>query len=181
MIRIRVSPREFTRLEKLFQTTSDSKLRHRLQIVLMAHRGRPRQDIATDLGIHRRSVTRWLNAYCDAGLEGLQPRSARGNSAAIPDTLAEEIRQWVIQGPVACGLDRANWTHAELADHLYKTHGIRTSRSAVQRFCQKIGIRVYRPTYHYLRGDPTKQEVAKQEIADRKKSGSRRNRLAFSG
>ena len=67
----------------------------------------------------------------------------------------------MIDGPAKQGLDRANWTHAELADHLLKTHGIRTSRSAVQRFCRKIGIRLYRPTYRYLRGDPAKQAQAR--------------------
>jgi hypothetical protein len=52
----------------------------------------------------------------------------------------------VIDGPAQQGLDRAGWTHAELADHLLKTHGIHTPRSAMQRFCAKIGIRQYRPT-----------------------------------
>ena len=38
----------------------------------------------------------------------------------------------------------------------------------MQRYCRKIGIRVYRPTYRYLRGKPEKQEVAKQDIAELK-------------
>ena len=80
--------------------------------------------------------------------------------------LADEVRQWVIDGPTAQGLDRANWTHEELADHLRKTKGIQTSRSAVQRFCVKIGIRLYRPTYRYERGDPDKQARAKEDLAD---------------
>ena len=52
----------------------------------------------------------------------------------------------MIEGPAKQGLDRANWTHEELADHLLETTGIKTSRSAMQRFCGKIDIRVYRPT-----------------------------------
>jgi transposase len=169
MIHVQLPQSEAERLERLFQSTDDRKLRDRLQIVLMAHRGRPRQDIATDLGIHRRSVTRWLNAYCEGGLDHLRPRKAKGNTAKIPASLADEIRRWVIDGPTEQGLDRAGWTHEELADHLLKTHGIQTSRSAVQRFCAKIDIRVYRPTYRYLRGDPEKQAQAKQDIADLKK------------
>ena len=80
--------------------------------------------------------------------------------------LADDVRRWVIDGPDQQGLDRANWTHEELADHLRKTRGIQTSRSAVQRFCAKIGIRLYRPTYHYERGDPAKQAAAKDDLAD---------------
>ena len=175
MIRIQLPQGEAERLETLFQATSDRKLRDRLQIVLMAHRGRARQDIALDLGIHRRSVTRWLNAFTDGGLDALRPRKAQGAPGKIPPELAGEIRQWVIGGPAACGLDRANWTHEELADHLYKTHGIKTSRSAMQRFCSRIDIRPYRPTYRYLRGDPEKQAQAKQDIAELKKKPRRAN------
>ena len=132
----------------------------------MAHRGRVRQDIAADLGVHRRTVTRWIKAYCAGGLDGLSPKKAKGKPSPIPLSLADELRQWVIDGPAKRGLDRANWTHEELADHLFKTKGIRTSRSAVQRFCAKIGIRLYRPTYRHERGDPAKQAKAQQEIGD---------------
>ena len=62
MIRIHLPPAEAERLDALFRSTADRKLRDRLQIVLMAHRGRPHKDIARDLGIHRIGVTRWLNA-----------------------------------------------------------------------------------------------------------------------
>jgi hypothetical protein len=80
--------------------------------------------------------------------------------------MTEEVRRWVITGPAEQGLDRANWTHAELADHLRKAHGISASRSAMQRFCRKAGIRLYRPTYRFLRGDPVKQAEARDELAD---------------
>ena len=181
MIRIQLPQAEADRLEGLFRTTQDRKLRDRLQVVLMAHRGRAHQDIAADLGIHRIGVTRWLNAYCQGGLDGLLPKQAKGKAANIPDALADQVRRWVIDGPAACGLDRANWTHEELADHLLKTHGIKTSRSAMQRFCSKIDIRPYRPTYRFLRGDAAKQEAAKEDLAALKKSAGRRAGAAEPG
>jgi len=170
MIRIQLPQAEADRLEGLFRSTKDRKLRDRLQIILMAHRGRARKDIATDLGIHPIGVTRWLNAYCERGLDGLLPKKAKGNKAKIPAPMADAIRRWVLDGPAACGLDRANWTYEELADHLLKTHGIRTSRSAMHRFCSKIDIRPYRPTYRFLRADPAKQEKAKEDRDGLKKS-----------
>jgi transposase len=166
VIRIQLPATEANRLDTLFRSTDDPKFRVRLQIVLMAHRGRARQDIAADVGVHRKTVTRWINAYCEDGLDGLRPKKAKGTPGKIPKDLADEIRQWVIDGPVPQGLDRANWTHEELADHLHKTKGIRTSRSAVQRFCSAIDIRLYRPTYRHERGNPQKQAQAKEELAD---------------
>lgn len=166
MIRVQLPATEAERLDALFRSTEDHKLRVRLQIVLMAHRGRARQDIATDLGVHRKTVTRWINAYCDAGLDALWPKKAKGTPGKIPATLADEVQRWVIKGPADQGRDRANGTHEELADHLLKTKGIRTSRSAAQRFCSKIDIRLYRPTYRYDRGDPVKPAQAKEDRAD---------------
>lgn len=166
MIRIQLPSAEAERLDALFRSTQDRKLRDRLQIVLMAHRGRARQDIAADLGVHRKTVTRWLNAYCADGLGALRPRKAKGQPGHIPASLAGELRQWLIDGPAKQGLDRANWTHEELADHLLKVKGIRTSRSAVQRFCSGIGIRLYRPTYRHLRGDAAKQARAREDLSD---------------
>jgi len=173
VIRLQLPPDEVERLEQAFRSAASRKLRDRLQIVLLAHRGRKHQDIATDLCVHRRSVQRWLNAYLERGLDALVPRKAAGAPGKIPADLGDEIRRWVIGGPLGQGLDRANWTHAELADHLLKTHGIRTSRSAMHRFCSRIGIRPYRPTYRYLRGDPQKQARAKEDIAALKKGRPR--------
>jgi transposase len=164
MIHVRLSEREAQRVEAEFRSTRDRKYRDRLQAVLLAHQGRQRQDIAADLRVDRRSVQRWINAFCDRGLPGLAPKKAPGKTPAIPAGLADEVRRWVIEGPAKQGLDRANWTHEGLADHLLKAKGINTSRSAVQRFCSKIGIRLYRPTYRYLRGDPDKQATARQDL-----------------
>ena len=169
MIRIRLPEEESQRLEQAYREETDPKYRDRIQIVRLASRDRLHKDIAQDLAITTRSVQRWLNSYLDGGLDALRPRKAPGKPGNIPAELADLVKRWVIEGPAKQGLDRANWTHEEIADHLLKAKGVRTSRSAVQRFCQKIGIRVYRPTYHHERGDPDKQAQARQDIAALKK------------
>jgi transposase len=166
VIRIQLTDAEARRLEQGFLQATDCKLRDRLPIIRLAHRGRPHRDIAADLGITPRTVQRWLNAYLDGGLGALKPRKARGHDPAIPAHMAQEIRRWVIDGPAGEGLDRANWTHAELSDYLSKTHGITASRSAMQRFCRRHDIRPYRPTYRHLRGDPVKQAQASEDRAE---------------
>lgn len=75
------------------------------------------------------------------------------------------IRQWVLDGPAARGLDRANGTYPELADHLYKTRGVRVGKSAMQAFGARHGIRPYRQTYRFLRGDPAKHAKAREDLA----------------
>ena len=173
MIRIQLSFAEAQRLERAFRSATDAKLRDRLNVIRLAQRGRKRQDIADQLGMSTRSVQRWLNAYLERGPDGLAPRKAQGAPPKIPAALAEELRRWVIEGPAAQGLDRANWTHAELAEHLFRRHGVRTSRSAVQRLCRKLGVLPYRPTYRYLRGDPARQQKAREDLDGLKKKRRR--------
>src|SRR5690349_13921160 len=106
MIRIHLPDDEVRRLEAAFRTAADRRLRDRLQIVLMAHRGRPHGQIAADLGVSRRTVPRWLNAYAERGVDALTPRKAKGAAPKVPTELADVVRAWVAEGPAKQGLDR---------------------------------------------------------------------------
>lgn len=176
MIRINLARGQVWELQRAFDQTSDLKLRLRTQILLMFNRGRSRQQIMADTGVCDRTITRWLNIYIDRGISGLIPRKAPGKPAAIPESMAPQIIQWVIDGPVAQGLSLANWTYPELALHLQRQTGIKIKKSAMAEFCQRHDIRRYRPTYRYLRGDPLKQAKAAVELSAfkkrRKKAGS---------
>ena len=176
MIRITLTDDEVTRLEQTFRTGDNLRVRPRAQAVLMASRGRPHPQIAQDLAVNQRTLQRWLNAYNKGGLDALVPGKAKGATPKLTADLAPVLQQWVIDGPAEQGLDRANWTHEGLADHLRKTEGISVKKSAMQAFCRKHEIRPYRPGYRFLRGDPAKQAEAKVELAalnkGRKKEGS---------
>jgi transposase len=171
MIRIALKAREVRELESALRRADDPRFARRVQAVLMTHRGRPRDDVAADLGVAPRTVQRHLNAYLDRGLDGLRPRKSAGPARRLTDDLADEVRAWVEAGPAACGLSNlANWTFEALADHLARTRGVRVRKSAMHAFCRRHGVRPYRPTYRYLRGDPAKQAAAARELAALKKT-----------
>ncbi|MBS8270996.1 helix-turn-helix domain-containing protein [Halomonas litopenaei] len=79
-VRVALNGEERERLEKTFKHTADRRLRERCQ----AARGRRRRQIAEDLGVHRTSVHRWLQAYQAAGLAGLEIHWAPGQTPRIP-------------------------------------------------------------------------------------------------
>lgn len=92
VIHISLPDAEVEQLEERLCTTPDAKLRHRVQIVLMAHRGRRHPAIAAHTGTSARSVQRWLNAYLDRGLDGLAPRKAKGAPPRLTADLAPVLR-----------------------------------------------------------------------------------------
>ena len=172
MITITLNNHDRQQLEHTFKTTTDRRLRDRCQAILMADRGRRHHQIADDLRVAPRTLHRWLNAYHTENLDGLRIHGAPGHAPRIPESLAPEIGVWVKHGSAGCGLDRANWTAAELATCLYQTRGIAVSERTMRAFCTTHGIRPYRPTYPYLKGDPAQQETARQALETCKKSRS---------
>ena len=175
MHRITLNQDEHEALISTFRTTNDTRLRDRCQAILMVARGRRRQDIAEDLQISPRTLQRWVTTYRAGGLTSLQIQWAPGKPPLLPAALAPTIIDWVKQGPQACGLNRANWTYAELADHIYKTHGLSVSETTMREFCHRHDIYPYRPTYRYLRANRAQQEQAAAELDPFKKKPSTGN------
>jgi transposase len=173
MYRIVLTPSEEQELEQTVKTTADRRLRDRCQAVVRAARGRARHELARDLGVHRTTLRLWLQNYRERGLPGLPIQWAPGQPPRIPAALAPMIVAWVKGGPASWGLQRANWTYAELVAYLYQQTGIATSETALREFCHRYQIRPYRPTYRYLRSDPLRQAQALGELAELKKKPKR--------
>jgi transposase len=141
MLRITLRADEQAEIEQTFKTTADRRLRDRCQAVLMAHRGRQRKTIATDLGVHRTTVKKWVAQYQARGVTGLKRQAAPGKPRRIPETFVATIVEWVKAGPQGCGLNRANWPDEELAVQVYRATGIALKRTAMRDFCQRQRIR----------------------------------------
>jgi transposase len=124
MSRLELSEEQRSELEACFRTTEDRRLRDRCQAVLMPARSHPQQQIAEDLGTTTRNIQRFLARYRIGGLEGLRIQWAPGKTPLIPEELGTTILDWIRQGPRACGLKRANWTHVALATFLQRKTGI---------------------------------------------------------
>ena len=152
-------------LEETFRSTEDRRLAERCQAVLMAARGRKPQDIAVDVAAGVRTVFWWLKLYREGGLAALRIRWGPGRRSLIPEAHAELLKQWVRMGPLECGVPRANWTYATLAQHYTRQQHVAVSETCMRDFCHRHGIRPYRPTYRFLKADPARQAKAAEDIA----------------
>jgi transposase len=180
MMKLTLSDWDRQQLAATCKTTADPRLRQRCQAILMAARGRRHDHIAEEIAVSPRTVQRWLNAYQAGGREGLRIRWAPGRAPAIPDDLAPEIIAWIKQGPSGCGLDRANWTYGELTTYLSHHKGVTVGATTMRALCVKPGGRPYRPTYVDLKGDPDKQEQARQDLEALKKKAQAGELVWFS-
>jgi hypothetical protein len=157
VIRIPLPDADVHRLEHVFRPATERKTWDHLPIIRLAHRGRPHQDIASDLGISTRTVPRWLNADLDRSLDGLRARKATGQSPALPADKAGVIHRWAIEGPANQGLDRPtgptpNWP----------TTGSR--RTAARPCRDSVASLPSAPTDRLLRGDPVEKAEAGEPV-----------------
>jgi transposase len=179
-MKVTLSDQEHQRWVEAMKSTTETRLRIRCQVVLMAGRGRPHGHMAEDLAVSVWTLQHWLNRYHQQGPGGLEIRWAPGRAAKIPASLAPEMLDWVRQGPADCGLGRATWTYEALAIYLYQVKGLTVSTTTMRTCCQRHGVHPYRPTYHYQRADPAQQETARHDLHALPKSRGGGTRMAQS-
>jgi transposase len=166
--RLVLSEQAESELTKTLRETMEKRLRQRCEAVLLASRGVRPSDIALALGAGERTVQTWLQLYRQRGLPGLRIQWAPGRKPLIEERHAAHVTTWVKLGPIECGVERANWTYAELADHFRRVVGTRVSETTMRDFCHRHDVWPYRPTYRFLRGDPEKQASAQEHLATQK-------------
>ncbi len=69
---------QVTELRQLYDTTTNTKLRLRAQIVLLAHQGRSVADIATIIFRSRDTVERVLKRFLQGGSRPFRPARRQG-------------------------------------------------------------------------------------------------------
>jgi transposase len=170
MIRIRLTAKQEAEVSRRLAATKSIDEHNRCQAVLMAHRGRRRDQIAQDLGRSPRTIQRYLNRFRED--QSTQAKKSPGSKPKIADELAETIKGWIRGGPMSLGLYRANWTFQEVTDQIKLRLGIKASERTFRRFSKKHGIGVYRPTYEFRKADPAKRAEKVREFADLEKKRS---------
>ncbi len=106
---------------------------HRLLCVVLVCRGRGCAEVAHWLGISPRSVERWVQAYADAGLAGLQAHHCGGRPTLLSEAARTFLPQMLNQSPASQGVRASCWTGPLLAQHLETRFGVRLSVRQCQR------------------------------------------------
>jgi transposase len=66
-----------TELEKLYRQEKDVEKRKRLQAMWLVRQEKDAQDAAREVGIGRKTITRWLGWYRQGGLAEVVPNSPK--------------------------------------------------------------------------------------------------------
>ena len=127
-------------LKRYRTDTKYSNIKTRIDIIIKSkHKFGPRR-ISRELGIAASIVTKWINRYKAAGLEGLMDRERPGQPKRLPLEKEGEFRNRVLNGPLEeDGVSRftAEFLKVILYDEFYVSY----TTSGIYRLLKRLGIK----------------------------------------
>src|SRR5690348_3164457 len=108
-------------MSRPFGTAAELERRRRRAAELIA-RGESRADVARILGVHLKTLGRWLRLARQPG--GLDPRPHPGRPPALSDEQLRQLESLLAQGAQAHGWHNQLWTAARAARLIERHFGI---------------------------------------------------------
>ncbi len=129
-------------LYRRYRTERDAELRPRWQVLWLLRRGRSATEVATVVGVHRRSVQRWLAWYRQGGLAAVaQHRQGgrQGRTAYLTPEQQAQLTAETARGTIRTVGAAVRWVEQQFGVR-YTYWGMRTLLHRL-----KIGPKVPRP------------------------------------
>ena len=135
--------------------------------------GRRVIELATEAGVTRGSVNRWLQWYEAMGVVGLLTGQASGPASKLTQAQQDELGAWIEAGPQAAGYTSGVWTGPMIGDLIEQRFGVRYHNHHVPRLLNQMGFSVQRPRKRLARADVEAQATWLRESLPRIKKKPR--------
>ena len=117
-----LSAEQLSKLDELYHTTRDVRVRTRAQMILLAaEHGLVAAEIAAIVRQNEETVRRWLARYQAEGIAGLADAPRRGAPPKVTPEYRGRLLEIVRRRPRALGLPFSLWTAARLTDYSWPT------------------------------------------------------------
>ena len=117
--------------------------------------GESPEAVATGLGINRRTIYRWLQAYHYGGEEALKAKPVPGAPPKLKAEQMEKLARIVREkNPLQLKFEYALWTLAMIRELIRREFSVRLSEVSVGRVMRRLGYSPQRPLYRAWQQDP---------------------------
>lgn len=150
-----LSDEQLRRLDELYRTTRDVRVRTRAQMILLAaEQGLVAAEVAPIVRQDEETVRRWFARYLAEGVEGLSDAPRSGAPPKATAEYREKLLEAARRRPRSMGLPFSLWTAARSADHLAEATGLRMSAPSIRRLLREGGMALNRPQHTITGPDP---------------------------
>ena len=128
--------------KKSLQQDLPKLYRQRIQIMLLADRGKSQIEICQSLGCCRVTVRRWTH-IARAGMAHQWQDCAIGRPKVVNDHYLERLQELINGSPRDHGYSFQRWTAKWLSKHLAKELGISVSDRYINRLLKQVDCLLY--------------------------------------
>lgn len=150
----------------------------RLRAVEQVGAGEHPEDVATALGLHRKTVYGWLAKAREGGTEALKAKPVPGRPPKLSSSQMRKVYT-IVAGtdPRQHAFDFGLWTRDIIREVIRRDFGIGLSAVSVGRLLKKLGLSAQKPLYRAYQADPDAVAAWKEEeypaiAAEAKKIGA---------
>jgi transposase len=114
-------------------------------------------EVASVLGVHLRTVYRWLALYRNGGLDKLDANKRGGRPSKLDDKALKWLYDTITsKNPMQLRFPFALWTSTMIKELIRKNLGVKLSKSSVCRLLNQLGLSAQRPLWRAYQQDPEK-------------------------
>lgn len=127
--------------------------RRRRRAIEMLEQGFQPVEVASQLGVDRRSVRRWKAAYRKGGETALQAQPAPGRPSALDDRAKARLERILLKGARAAGYPTDLWTCPRVAEVIAERFGVEYHVDHIGRLLRGLGWSPQKPTRRAVERD----------------------------
>ena len=143
--------------------TRSAKEQLRLSAVKRVEAGESPEFVAEGMGLNRRTIYRWLEAYHYGGEQALKAKPIRGARPKLDaKQLAKLSRIIRTKTPLQLNFEFALWTLAIIREVIRREFGVSLSEVSVGRLMKRLGFTPQRPMYRAWQQDAALVEQWRQ-------------------
>src|SRR5579884_1456778 len=127
----------------------------RLRAVEQVRAGAHPEDVATTLGLHRKTVYGWLAKYREGGPDALRAKPVPGRPPKLTDTQIARLYALIVgQDPRQLSFAFALWTRDMVREVIRREFAVALSPVSVGRLLRTMGLSPQRPLHRAYEQDP---------------------------
>lgn len=127
--------------------------RRRRRAIEMLEQGLQPVEVASQLGVDRRSVRRWKAAYLQGGETAIQAQPASGRPSALDDQAKARLERILLKGARAAGYPTDLWTCPRVAEVIAERFGVAYHVDHIGRLLRGLGWSPQKPTRRAVERD----------------------------
>lgn len=128
--------------------------RRRLLAVRRVREGKTHAQVAQFLGVHVRSVDRWMASYRQQGLKGLKAQPHPGRPPKLTPQRAGLVLHWLRKSPMSFGFATELWSAPRVAQVIERKWGVRFHPRYLNEWLTARGVTPQKPETQARERDP---------------------------